>query len=97
MCPSWEYNFRTYFEDYTHRTPFMRDSLRDIKIIHGFEDVKVEFFYQLPASWGKLGLIVKIFASFTRILIPSFFKKMSKWVRFSREIMLLASAKKPIK
>ena len=23
LCPSWEYNYRIYFEDYTHRTPFM--------------------------------------------------------------------------
>ena len=33
LCPAWEYNFRNYFEDYTHRTPFMRESLRDIQIM----------------------------------------------------------------
>jgi ubiquinone/menaquinone biosynthesis C-methylase UbiE len=39
MCPSWEYNYKIYFEDYSHRTPFMKDSLRDLKIITGFRDV----------------------------------------------------------
>jgi len=51
LVPSWEYNYRIYFEDYSHRTPFMLDSLRDIQIIHGFENVNVEFFYQLPSTW----------------------------------------------
>ena len=95
MCPSWEYNYRTYFEDYTHRTPFMIESLRDIKIIQGFKDVEVEFFYQLPSAWGKSAMIIKFCASLTRYLVPSKLKKKSKWIRFSKEIMLLSTAKKP--
>jgi SAM-dependent methyltransferase len=95
LCPAWEYNHRIYFEDYTHRTPFMRESLRDIHAIHGFEDIKVEFFRQLPVLWGVAGRSLLPLAEATRLLAPSFLKSRSKWVRFSKEIMLLASARKP--
>lgn len=94
LCPSWEHNFRMYFEDYTHRTPFMLNSLRDIHLIHGFCEVRVEFFRQLPLSWNSLAW--SAISEVTRILAPSALKKHSKWVRFSKEIMLLSSARKPI-
>jgi SAM-dependent methyltransferase len=96
LCPAWEYNYRIYFEDYSHRTPFMLESLRDIQIIHGFEDVQVEFFRQLPSTWHEMAAIAAPLAEITRLLVPSLLKKRSKWVRFSKEIMLLASSRKPI-
>jgi SAM-dependent methyltransferase len=94
MCPDWEYNVRNYFEDYTHRTPFTQTSLRDIQMIHGFENIKVEYFRQLPILWS-LGSILMPIAEITRIFIPSVLKRYSKWVRFSKEIMLLSSSTKP--
>lgn len=95
LCPAWEYNYKIYFEDYSHRTPFMLESLRDIQAIFGFEDVNVEFFRQLPVLWRK-GIGMTSIAELTRLFAPTFLKKRSKWVRFSKEIMLLASAKKPM-
>ena len=95
LCPSWEYNYRIYFEDYSHRTPFMLSSLRDIQLIHGFNDVQVEFFYQLPFTWGRHKLVAKILAYITRYIAPSNFKNHSKWIRFSKEVMLLSYSKKP--
>lgn len=96
LCPAWEYNYRIYFEDYSHRTPFMYESLRDIQMIHGFEDVQVEFFRQLPSTWYGMATLATPMSELTRILVPSLLKKRSKWVRFSKEIMLLASSRKPV-
>jgi SAM-dependent methyltransferase len=96
LCPDWEFNFRIYFEDYTHRTPFMQSSLRDIQLIHGFDNIKVERFRQLPILWGNGGRMLMPIAELTRILTPSFLRNHSKWVRFSKEIMLLSSATKPM-
>lgn len=93
MCPDWKFNFRIYFEDYTHRTPFMLSSLRDIQLIHGFENVKCEHFRQLPALWKHPWLLPV--AELTRLAAPRFLEPHSKFVRFSKEIMLLASANKP--
>ncbi len=93
LCPAWEYNYRIYFEDFSHRTPFMLESLRDIQIIHGFENVEVEFFRQLPSTWQRG--VATLLAEITRLFTPVNFKRKSKWVRFSKEIMLLSSSRKP--
>ena len=95
MCPSWEHNHRIYFEDYTHRTPFMRDSLRDIKLIHAFDNVQVEYFRQLPVLWGA-GRVLMPLAELTRVLTPHRISRITKWTRFSKEVMLLATATKPL-
>ena len=95
LCPAWEFNYKIYFEDYTHRTPFMMTSLRDIQIITGFDDIQVEYFLQLPSTWGKFSLIFKFFGYITRLISPNFLKKKLKWVRFSKEVMLISSALKP--
>jgi SAM-dependent methyltransferase len=95
LCPDWEFNYRIYFEDYTHRTPFMKSSLRDIQLMHGFENVRVERFRQLPVLW-EAGSALLPAAELTRVLAPNLLKPFSKWVRFSKEIMLLSSATKPL-
>ena len=96
LCPAWEYNYRIYFEDFSHRTPFMLESLRDIQLIYDFEEVQVEFFRQLPSTWREMAVVAIPLAEITRILSPALLKKHSKWVRFSKEIMLLGSSRKPM-
>lgn len=95
LCPDWEFNYRIYFEDFTHRTPFMQSSLRDIQLMQGFENICVERFRQLPILWGAGGVLLPT-AELTRIFVPSFLRHYSKWIRFSKEIMLLSSATKPL-
>ena len=95
LCPDWEFNYRIYFEDYTHRTPFMQSSLRDIHLIHGFEDINVGRFRQLPILWGAGKMLLPL-AELTRVLAPTFLKPYSKWIRFSKEIMLISIARKPL-
>ena len=73
----------------------MQSSLRDIQLIHGFNSVSVERFRQLPILWSTGGALV-LLAEVTRIFTPSFLSTKSKWVRFSKEIMLLSSAIKPL-
>jgi SAM-dependent methyltransferase len=95
MAPSWEYNYRIYFEDYTHRTPFMKTSMQDILVMHDFDEVRVSFFKQLPILWGRWKIFFNPLSFLTQICIPRFFSSKFKWVRFSREIMLIGVAKKP--
>ena len=93
LCPSWEYNYKIYFEDYTHRTPFMKDSLRAVQIINGFHSVKVDYFRQLPLLW-KFPWILPL-SVVSIYIFPSFMRRFSKWIRFSKEVMLLSSSRKP--
>ena len=94
LCPDWEFYYRDYFDDFTHRTPFMQSSLRDIHLMYDFEEVKVERFRQLPVLWNT-GPWLLALAEITRLFAPKFLKSRLKWVKFSKEIMLLSSAQKP--
>lgn len=93
MVPDWESIYKTFYEDYTHRTPFTITSLRDIFLIHGYDDVNVEKFRQLPFLWSLPWL--KPFCSLVAFLAHRSLRPHSKLVRFSQEIMLLSTAVKP--
>jgi SAM-dependent methyltransferase len=93
LTPDWTHVYKTFYEDYTHRTPFTMTSLRDILLIHGFEQVLVEEFLQLPVVW-KLPW-VKLLSTMVAIFTPQSFVHKFKFVRFSKEVMLLSSAVKP--
>lgn len=95
MTPSWVHNQPGFFVDFTHRTPFTLESIGDIHRIAGFEDVQVEYLTQLPAVWRARYL--RVFTFFVRHSVPRYFSKCSKVVRFSKELMLLTTAKKPRK
>tara|TARA_B100000989_G_scaffold298895_1_gene290822 strand:- start:14008 stop:14724 length:717 start_codon:yes stop_codon:yes gene_type:complete len=95
LTPDWEFIYKSFYEDFTHRTPFTSLSLRDIHLICGFKEVKVEKFKQLPILWNSNKLYNKIFSflSFiTRVFTPERLRMKTKWIRFSKEIMLLSSA-----
>ncbi len=93
MVPDWESVYKTFYEDYTHRTPFTINSLKDILLISGFDDVKVEKFRQLPFLWSLPWL--QPFCSLVAFIVPRALRPHSKLVRFSQEIMLLSTAVKP--
>ena len=92
MVPDWGSVYKTFYEDYTHRTPFTLASLRDIFIINGFDDVKVEKFRQLPFLWAIPWL--EPFCALVALATPRALGLYSKLVKFSKEIMLLSSCTK---
>ena len=94
LCPSWEYNYRWYYEDFTHVSPFQKESLEDIHTIAGFVDVEVNFFKQLPILWTSYSFLFRPLSAITRSLVPHNYRRSNKWVRFSKEIMLLSIAYK---
>ncbi len=94
LTPDWDVNYRMFYCDYTHRTPFTVESLRDLLLISRFTDVSVERFRQLPVVWKHPVALLPL-TEITRWAVPRALKRYSKWIRFSKEIMLLAAAKKP--
>jgi ubiquinone/menaquinone biosynthesis C-methylase UbiE len=96
LTPEWQYIYKSFFEDFTHRTPFTNISLKNIQAMSGFKDIKVESFKQLPILFEN-SLFSKIFSFFsflTRILVPEKLRMKNKWIRFSKEIMLLSVSRK---
>ncbi len=95
MVPDWETVYRIYYNDYSHRTSFRLNAIRELFLLEGFEDVKAEKFYQLPFFWDhpKLIFLCKI-AAFLTPATDKYFSP-SKFLFYSHYLTLLSSAKKP--
>jgi SAM-dependent methyltransferase len=101
LTPSWNHTCSTsFYIDHTHVTPFTLPSLRDALLMSGFKDVKVVYFTQLPFVWGRpkldymVRLLAKIpfpYAPVQDVRLP---QSINKFVRFSKETMLLATCSK---
>ena len=90
LVPDWESNYKIYFDDYTHKTPFVKLSLEYILALHNFKDVDVYKFRQLPLLWKypKLNYISAMIAPFVPV------RTKIKFLRWSRELMLVSIARK---
>jgi ubiquinone/menaquinone biosynthesis C-methylase UbiE len=91
LVPDWEANYKIYFDDFTHRTPFTIVSLSDIYRMCDYHDVQVTKFRQLPIVWRFpiLNLLSAAIAPFVPV------RTKTKFLRWSRELMLLGSGVKP--
>jgi SAM-dependent methyltransferase len=90
LVPDWESNYKIYFDDFTHKTPFSKISLNDILIVSGLNNVSVDKFRQLPIAWKYPSL--NIVCSSISPFIPV--RTKNKFLRWSRELMLIGSATK---
>ena len=91
LAPDWEANYRIYFDDHTHRTPFSTVTLEDIYRIFGFEEVEVMKFRQLPVVWKypALNIVCAVIAPFVPV------RTKTKFLRWSRELMIRGCGRKP--
>lgn len=90
LVPDWEANYKIYFDDFTHRTPFTVVSLRDILRICDFDRVSVYKFRQLPIVWQYP--ILNYFCAAISPFVPV--RTKNKFLRWSRELMLVGAAYK---
>jgi SAM-dependent methyltransferase len=90
LIPDWESNYKIYFDDFTHRTPFTSIALKDIYMICDFTDIQIYKFRQLPIVWKYpfLNLFCSAIAPFVRV------RTKNKFLRWSRELMLIGYASK---
>jgi len=94
MTPDWQSIYKIFYEDYTHRTPFTVASLQNIFKINGFNNVKAQKFRQLPFLWKMPWL--NPLCAWVALATPRNLSFKSKLVRFSKEVMLLCGAVKPL-
>lgn len=90
LVPDWEANYKTYFDDYTHRTPYTKVSLNDLYKMSGFKDVSVVKFRQLPIVWEHPWL--NYFCAAISPFVPV--RTNIKFLFWSRELMLVGSGRK---
>jgi ubiquinone/menaquinone biosynthesis C-methylase UbiE len=91
MVPDWESQHKKFYDDFTHVSPFTIISLKNIQLVSGFTDVNVYKFRQLPTVWKypKLNYICALISPFIPI------RTKISFLRWSRELMLVGSARKP--
>jgi len=92
MTPDWAYNVIGFHDDHSHRSAFTLKSLNDIHRVCHFQSVITKRFIQLPIIW-KIPFL-KFTTMLCRTIVPNGLKKYSKFIRFSKEIMLITTAKK---
>ena len=90
LVPDWESNYKIYFDDFTHRTPFTNVALEDAYKMYGFSKVNVFKFRQLPIVWKYPKL--NYFCEAISPLIPV--RTKNKFFRWSRELMLIGTGVK---
>jgi len=92
LTPDWEVNYKKYFDDFTHRTPFTQTSLINAYKMYGFNNVNVYKFRQLPIVWKypKLNYFCALISPFIPVRIQN------KFLRWSRELMLIGIGRKII-
>ena len=92
LVPDWESNYKIYYDDYTHRTPFTKMALTDAYKMYGFKEVRAFKFRQLPIVWKYP--LMNYFCAFISPFIPV--RTQNKFFRWSRELMLVGIGKKII-
>ena len=92
MTPDWHSQRWIFYDDYTHVHPYTTASLSGLLKIYGFKEVTSEKFYQLPILWKHSWM--KMFAKFLQLFGPVKKIHKKKFIRWSMELMILASGKK---
>ena len=90
MTPDWQSQMHIFYNDYTHCHPYTPVGLKDLLKIYGFKESEAEIFYQLPILWKYPWL--KIFSKFLQLFGPVKKIYKNKFIRWSRELMILGSA-----
>jgi SAM-dependent methyltransferase len=91
LTPDWESQYKKFYDDYTHVSPFTIVSLKNIKLVAGFDNVEVYKFRQLPMTWKYP--VLNNFCALISPFIPV--RTTIPFLRWSRELMLVGSARKP--
>ena len=94
MTPDWESQYRNFYNDCTHVSPFTHKSLSDALNICNYKEIQVQKLYQLPFTWEYSW--TKIIPIIISTLTPYSIYDKTVLTRFSREKMLIAKATKPL-
>ncbi len=95
MTPSWIHTYKVFYTEYTHVRPFTKQSLYDAMRMAGYENVEVDYFYQLPLLWRQQWLMpfVKFLGMmplpYRPIQSAPWPEGLNKIIRFTKDVMLI--------
>ena len=91
LTPDWEQNFKIFFDDVTHVRPYSRKTMSQLYGLLGLEEIRTFRFRQLPICWRFSAF--NILAACISPFVPV--RTQIKFLRWSRELMLAGTGKKP--
>ena len=91
LTPDWNANYKTFFDDFTHVRPMTRRSMALVLGVAGFGDIGSYRFRQLPITWKSS--LINYLCACVAPFVPANTRK--PFFRWSRELMLVGTAKKP--
>lgn len=56
LTPDWEKNYKKFYSDPTHKSPFMKRSIEKALKMTGFKIIKIRNFRNIPYLWRTLGI-----------------------------------------
>lgn len=92
MVPDWQSQMFIFYDDPTHVHPYTAAGLQDLLSMYGFHGSNAELFYQLPMAWKYPA--IKIVCKSLQMLGPVKKIEKNKFIRWSKELMILGSATK---
>ena len=92
LTPDWETNYRIFFDDVTHVTPFSRATMRQALELSGYNKIESFRFRQLPITWRNP--VVNLTSAALAPLVPP--RTTNKFLRWSRELMLCGLGRRPL-
>jgi len=87
LTPDWETNYWNFFDDITHIKPFSKITLRSMYTFTNFKEIEVFTIRQLPSTWKSKTMLA--LSRLTALVIPTRLRTDIKWLRWSRELMLV--------
>jgi 2-polyprenyl-3-methyl-5-hydroxy-6-metoxy-1,4-benzoquinol methylase len=84
--PDWSYNFRSFYDEFTHCTPFTSRSINHCFQMNGIAQVVTYSLIPLPITWNSA--VMRLLANIINFLSPP--RKWGKWCRWSQERQLIA-------
>lgn len=89
LVPDWESQYIIFYQDPTHIHPYTVASVKRLLQMMEFTEVESEKFIQLPCTWKYRW--IKAVSKLLRIFGPVKRIEKNKFIRFSRELMVLGS------
>ena len=98
LTPDWHTQWKNFYEDYTHSRPFDVTALNDLLNVHGYKNIDVGKFYQLPILWKipVIKILSRIIQLVTNVYGGRWLTEKTgiKFFRWSVELMILGYAEK---
>lgn len=84
LTPDWEVQVKKFYDDWTHKTPFTKVTLKNLYKVSGFRNIQIDYFKQLPILWKS-----KILYKASNLISPFISEREKSKLRWIRERQIL--------